>query len=207
MPADADAIRDRLTELGWVVRSVVAPALTVGDRDMGVITAQIERGPLRAWFVVLLASEDGDLADRYMSPARASIATVSRRFPDRGWKIRAEVHDRERARTELACLRAFLQRPPEETSFAQALAVFEERGWQIDRGRSEETFFDEPSWSIRGSRGTDLLDLGVVWSGRGTDDAAIDIDQMTFVSVRTRHYFATATVTSRAPAEALVLAY
>src|ERR1043166_2250339 len=101
--ADAELIRDRVTALGWTVRHIAVPALIVEGRDMSVVSVLIERGTLRGQLVALLSAEDGDEADRYAPLARPSIATASRRLSDPGWKLRAEVYDHARARTELEC--------------------------------------------------------------------------------------------------------
>lgn len=205
MREHAEAIRDRLTELGWTVRQLVAPALTVQERRLEVVSVLVQRGMLRGHVVVLLASEDGDMADRFADLAAPTIARVSRRLPGRGWKIRAEVLDHERARDELACLRAALQCPG--LDFPGALALFEQRGWQLDRERSNEACFDNFTWTIQGAQGGDLLDAGAVWSGGGSEDAPIDVDGPSYVCVQTPRYFASASVASRALAAELVEAF
>jgi hypothetical protein len=206
LSTDAELIRDRLTALGWTVKHLAAPALIVEGRDMDVVSVLIERGMFRGHVVALLASEDGDVADRFAPLARPSIATASRRLSDRNWTIRTQVYDHDCARGELECFRAAVVRP-EGISFSSSLSLFEKRGWRIDRDRSGETFFDEPHWSIEGVRAGDLLTLGAVWSGGGVDTAAIDIDGGVSVTVRTRRFFASATVASRTHAEALVTAF
>src|ERR1043166_1898212 len=175
LSTDAALIRDRVTELGWTVRHLVAPALIVEGRDIDVVSVLIERGMLRGHLVALLSSEDGDEADRFAAFARPSIATASRRLSDPGWKLRAEVYDHARARSELECFLTAVERPG-GFSFSDLLLLFENRGWQIDHDRSEETFFDDPNWEIHGARSGDLFTLGAVWSFRGSDTAAIDVD-------------------------------
>jgi hypothetical protein len=161
------AIRQELEKAGWQITLLKEKAIVVEGRALDVTNVFGQRQGLWASISVVRDCVEGDLADRFTLRAET---TVARRAG--GTKVLVTVHDAQRAYEELEHLDVPLRACG---SFAEACTLVEARGWRLQTDRCSEDTWDF-TWSIRGWRGDEFLDLFVGF-GRGGAGPASRVDE------------------------------
>jgi hypothetical protein len=151
----ADQIRGALGSAGWTVTWLTGNGLTVEGRAYDVTRVLASRGDLRARVTVARHCEAGGVADRILSAGLPPTTAVRR---DGDTKVLADVRDYARARAELEFLLPALRQDDFHQACTDAAAG---RGWDMTgnaRSASEDWDF---SWTIRGTRAGQALDIGL----------------------------------------------